>query len=72
MARYIDEKEFARARVAFYLTLLVLAVVNGVAALAAFVVGVSWAWVVVIPCALFAAIAVPGYLWARKERRKLL
>jgi hypothetical protein len=72
MARYIDENEFARVRIAFYLTLLVLAVVIGVVALVAFIVGVSWAWVIVIPCALFAVIAVPGYLWARKERRKLL
>jgi hypothetical protein len=67
MTRYIDENEFARARVAFYLTLLVLAVVIGVAAVVAFVVGASSAWVIVIPCALFAAIAAPGYLRARKE-----
>jgi uncharacterized membrane protein len=67
-----DEHEFARARVVFYVTLLAGAVLLTAAGIFISVVGEPWGvWILGLGIG-FCVLAVPGYLWARKEKKKLL
>jgi predicted membrane channel-forming protein YqfA (hemolysin III family) len=71
VAYKFDEHEFARARVVFYVTLLVGAILIVAGGIFASVVGEPWGvWIIALGIGFF-VVAVPGYLWARKEKRKL-
>lgn len=65
-----DDKDIARIKVSFFVSLLVLSPTVIIGGIVASALGESWGWVITVPGVLFFLIALPGFLYSRRELRK--